>query len=46
LSSLLRRKAENRSAARQFVVGYLAQKARSFFGLAFFSMATNEFCCY
>jgi hypothetical protein len=23
-------------AARQFVVGYLAQKARSFFGLAFF----------
>ena len=34
------------SGAQQFVVGHLAQKARSFFGLAFFFRWPNRFCSY
>src|SRR5262249_42085415 len=35
--------ARNRSCARKFIVGHLAQKARSHFGLAFF-YGTSGFC--
>jgi hypothetical protein len=34
------------SGAQQFVVGHLAQKARSFFRPGLFSIGTNDFCFY